>query len=164
MRKQVADVVSKLKPELRAQILIHYKGVMSIEEHKMSDWNTFSLVFQRAYQEGGSFDLDGKAYPDLSIVGGFQQWKRAGRRVKKGEHALYLSIPCMRGKAKPEDGAMILPADLGKIEERENSPYFKFVPVFDISQTEPIDAGENAIPAGRFQLTGETIEAEAVAI
>ena len=161
MRKAVADAVAKLTPEQRLQILEHYKGVMTIEERRLSEWNTWALCLQRVCQKNGNFEMNGDKLPDLSIVGGFKQWKSHGRRVKKGEKAIYIAVPCFHGKqAKPEDGAMILPDQLKSIEENEMNPYFKMVPMFDVSQTEPIDAALFAQP----QLMGETIEVEAVAM
>ena len=159
MRKAVAEAVAKLTPEQRSRILEHYKAVVTIEERKLSDWNTWALCMQRVVQKTGRFEIDGVGtLPDLSIVGGFNQWKNHGRRVKKGEHAIFIAVPCFKGaQAKPEDGALIVPSELKSIEERENSPYFKFVPMFHISQTEAAEGVETVYTP---QLVGETVDVE----
>ena len=64
----------------------------------------------------------------VSIVGGFQQWKKAGRIVKKGEKALAIFCPASQ---KAKEG------------ETTDSPTFFFTGnVFDISQTEPLTPSE----------------------
>lgn len=60
---------------------------------------------------------------DVSMVGGFRQWKAAGRNIKKGEHGLGIWIPTSKSK---EDNP----------EETETR--FFMGTVFDISQTEEI--------------------------
>jgi N-terminal domain of anti-restriction factor ArdC len=67
-----------------------------------------------------------------TIVGGYQQWLKAGRSVRKGCKALYMRLPVTyRKKDKAE------PAPT----ESETKPMgFKWVAVFDISQTEEVSA------------------------
>ena len=60
---------------------------------------------------------------------GFNQWKTAGRMVKKGEHAVYILIPLI-GRKKNE-----------KTGEDDSFLYgFKSAPVFKIESTEVFDA------------------------
>lgn len=57
---------------------------------------------------------------------GFQQWKKAGRQVKKGERAAHILVPCI-GKRKGDD------------EDRTFLYGFKSCPVFGIEQTDVIE-------------------------
>ncbi len=60
----------------------------------------------------------------LAQVGGFRQWKKAGRCVKKGEHAIgAIYVPMSRKKKN------------GTEDEKDNRVRFLLVPVFDVDQT-----------------------------
>ena len=63
-------------------------------------------------------------YPNATILGGYQQWQRAGKQVKKGSQGIGIWIPT-RKKAE-EDG------------EEEKTRFF-MVSMFDISQTEEME-------------------------
>ena len=77
-------------------------------------------------------------FPSASIVGGFRQWKKAGRCVRKGEHGI--GIWCPR---------------FNKLDnESEELEGFLFGTVFDVSQTEEIAEAQHA---------SEPLEALAVA-
>jgi len=86
----------------------------NIEGLTLSPHNQCMLAFQK---------------PDVTIVGGFRQWKRAGRTVKKGEHGLGIWIPRFVGEKK-EDGDT--ETEPGTLEG------FLFGTVFDVSQTEEV--------------------------
>ncbi|HOI31116.1 MAG TPA: ArdC-like ssDNA-binding domain-containing protein [Melioribacteraceae bacterium] len=58
-----------------------------------------------------------------TVVGGFKQWMKAGRSVKKGEHGAVILFP-----VGPKD-------DQGNLEDAEK---FYSATVFDISQTESL--------------------------
>lgn len=106
----MAKQIAAMSPEDRAALAA--QGVATIEGHALSLKNTLLLIMQRA---------------QVSVVGGFRQWKQAGRVVRKGEKALALWIPVTR-KETDESG-----------EETVN-PGFRLANVFDISQTEEITA------------------------
>lgn len=59
--------------------------------------------------------------PTATIVGGFRQWLKAGRVVRKGEHGHNLWVPCMRSA---NDNA-----------DQDQKPGFIIGTVFDVSQT-----------------------------
>ena len=59
--------------------------------------------------------------PEASAIASYRQWQDAGRQVRKGEQAIRILAPIFR---KNDDGTEKLS--------------FKSVPVFDISQTDPI--------------------------
>lgn len=72
----------------------------------------------------------------LAQVGGFRQWKRAGRSVRKGEHAVgCIYVPMVR-KGKEDQGA---DADAGE------SVRFRLVPMFAIEQTDLIGVEPEAL-------------------
>ena len=106
----MAKQIAAMSPEERAALAA--QGVATIEGHALSLKNTLLLIMQRA---------------QVSVVGGFRQWKQAGRVVRKGEKALALWIPITR-KETNESG-----------EETVN-PGFRIANVFDISQTEEMPA------------------------
>ena len=62
-----------------------------------------------------------------TVIGGFRQWKKAGRFVKKGESSKVIWAPI--GPRKTDE-------DKGEIAEDGERPNFVLVSVFDISQTE----------------------------
>ena len=62
---------------------------------------------------------------DVTIIGGFQQWRRQGRQVRKGEHST-MSIWVPKTAREQENGTAP--------DERR----FVLVAMFDISQTEEL--------------------------
>ena len=66
-----------------------------------------------------------------SVVGGFSQWRQAGRRVKKGEHGMGIWIPV----GKPKDEKEPEPSG----EKEKDRIHFVLGTVFSIEQTEPIE-------------------------
>lgn len=61
-----------------------------------------------------------------TVVGGFHQWRAAGRMVRKGEHGLSIWVPCLNKKESAGG------------EEIEGAGKLRFIMgvVFDISQTQ----------------------------
>ena len=106
LAKQIANMTPDDRAKLAAQ------SVLTIEGRTLSGKNQILLIMQRA---------------SVSVVGGFQQWRQAGRVVRKGEKALALWIPVSR-KETDESGAETV------------NPGFRIANVFDISQTEEITA------------------------
>jgi hypothetical protein len=87
--------------------------ISNVEGHTLSLRNTYLLLGQR---------------PTVSLVGGFRQWLAKGRCVRKGERALLIAIPCTVKADADSEGA------------EESRTYFKTASVFDVSQTDPIEA------------------------
>lgn len=107
--------------------------VTTVEGHVLSPTNTAMLYFQSA----------GKT---PTVVAGYNQWKKAGRQVKKGEHGSIIFAPGKNRKA--EEGA------------DEKDIFFFAVTVFDISQTEEItkkEAPSVALPLMSKELPPERI-------
>ena len=95
-------------------------GTITCEGHLLSPFNTCFLWTQA-----------GRA---LVQVGGCNQWRKVKRAVMKGQHAAgYIYVPIgnrTEEKAEGTDG-----------EEGNSRPFFKLVPVFDVSQTCEIEGG-----------------------
>lgn len=113
----LARQIAAMGPEARAELAARVNPT-TVDGHPLSVHNACLLAAQLA---------------SVTLVGGFRQWRRAGRRVRKGEHGLALWVPRAVGKAEaeaPEPEATAL--DIGA--ER---PRFLMGTVFDVSQTEP---------------------------
>lgn len=82
----------------------------------------------------GNCLLIAMAKPDATFVAGFSQWKRLGRRVKRGEHAIRIMAPCPIRFENPKTG------------EEENRLFFKTACVFDVSQTEGTSLPDFQVP------------------
>jgi len=95
-------------------------AVQTIEGRPLSPHNTCMVVSQL----GGG----------VSVVGGFRQWRQAGRTVRQGEHGA--AIWCRTGGAGETEGA--------EAAEAAAKPGFIMGTVFDIGQTEPLAAQSQA--------------------
>ena len=108
---QLARQIGKMTDEQRADLAAGMNGIATIEGRRLSLHNTCMLALQ---------------IPNASVVGGFQQWKRAGRMVMKGQHGAAIWIPL--GIPKAETAA----------ETAEGPVGFTLATVFDVAQTEDI--------------------------
>jgi len=116
--KELACKFANLSETQRLEVSRKMGEITTIEGHPLSLRNTFMLIYQR---------------PAVSMVGGFQQWRKAGRVVRKGEKSLLILVPSVK---KKEEGD----------KTEEGNPLFFFGGnVFDISQTDPIGAKEKAV-------------------
>ena len=109
--KTVADMTPEQKAKYNDRA-----PVMTAEGHALSPTNQIILIYQK---------------DDVSIVGGFQQWRNLGRAVTKGEAALAIWIP--RTEKKDES------KQPGEITEKDLHPGFFMGYVFDITQTHEIE-------------------------
>jgi len=143
--KTLCAIVKALPIEKRVLLASSY-GIRNPEGRELSIYNQCLLVHQNS---------------SVSIVGGFAQWKKLGRSVKKGSKALAIWVPCA-GNAQP---------DAPDANPDEDSKFFIIGNVFDISQTETEaertarEAGETlALPASPLALPyrGVAVEVEAV--
>jgi hypothetical protein len=113
--KALAARVAAMKPEER-EALASRVGVVTVEAHALSVKNS-CLVWMQS--------------PSASVVGGFGQWKKYGRQVRKGESGLMILVPVGFGKKN---------AATGEYEPADDDGKRGFIPgyVFDVSQTEPL--------------------------
>jgi hypothetical protein len=113
--KQLCAIVKALPVEKRVLLASSY-GIRNPEGRELSPFNQCLLVHQNS---------------SVSIVGGFQQWKKLGRSVKKGERSLAIWVPCGK-QAETANDASANP-------DTENDRFFILGSVFDITQTETDD-------------------------
>jgi len=114
--------VSELPEEKRIELAMKY-GFRTVEGRELSICNQLMIAMQ---------------IPNASVLGGFQQWKKNGRVVKKGEHGTMIWIPT----GKPSSST----APEAEPQGDEDSDGMRFITgtVFDISQTEEIQTTANA--------------------
>lgn len=106
LRKQLLELTAEKRQVLAAQGMI-----ATIEGRVLSLHNTLLVYLQSNGQTP-------------TVVGGYKQWKAAGRQVQRGQHGFTIFFPV---GPKDEDGDIIA-------AER-----FFTGTVFDISQTEAIE-------------------------
>ena len=114
LMRRLAQRVSKMTEDERVR-LVGEGWPVTIEGHRLSMHNACMLACQRQ---------------GVSVVGGFRQWRQAGRIVRKGEHGQAIWVPISNGKPEQD-------ADAERTEER---PRFILATVFDIAQTKPLAA------------------------
>lgn len=76
--------------------------------------------------------------PDATRVAGYRAWQALGRQVRKGEKSIRILAPCVGKVGETEDG-----------EDIRGLRGFRFVPVFDVSQTEGEPLAEFSMPEVR---------------
>jgi antirestriction protein ArdC len=100
----------------RTALALSLCEVVTVEGHVLSFHNACLLAMQT---------------PAATVVGGFQQWRRAGRTVRKGEHGAMIWAPTKRHGADDTPAA-----DNGsELAERR---HFIAVTVFDVAQTDAV--------------------------
>lgn len=114
----IRKTLSEMTEEQRTQLIEKFGIVTTIEGHPLTPHNTCLLYAQTE--------------KPVTIVGGFQQWRKAGRIVKKGEHSLLIFVPSQKEKENQNDAP------------QDEDVFFLVANVFDITQTEPIAQSEAA--------------------
>lgn len=109
--RELCQKVAKLSEEERKQLVAKIGSVITCEGHPLTANNTILLAYQA---------------DNISVVGGYQQWQKAGRQVTKGQRALGIWIPTQKDTQDQKEG------------EKEKGQTFIFGSVFDISQTEEL--------------------------
>ncbi len=107
--KKAFDVLTESQRNTLAGMVVY-----TCDGHQLSPTNTALLNFQN---------------PEVSIVGGFQQWRAQNRHVKKGEKAISIWIPLNKNGDTENTGSS------DEVSENDQV-YFRLQSVFDISQTE----------------------------
>jgi len=115
--RALARQVAGMSPEARAELAARVNPV-TVEGRPLSLHNACLLAAQLA---------------SVTLVGGFRQWRRAGRHVRKGEHGLALWVPRGTPKSEPNDP---------EADSEAERPRFLIGTVFDVSQTEADGDGE----------------------
>ena len=130
LAKQVSAMPVEERTALAQRI-----GLRTIEGHELSCFNACMVFMQR---------------PCASIVGGFQQWRRAGRMVRKGEHGAAIWVPV----GTPREG------EQGQDTPDLDDVRFVLGTVFDVSQTDAIsDKAVFGEPfPGPFGTVGQSVD------
>ncbi len=119
IRQVMQAYINKVKTmsEDDKEKLVELYGLKNPEGHTLSGFNHAIILAQ--WRE--------ETFP--SVLAGFRQWQRYGNTVKKGQHAVYIAVPLNRKKENDNEN-----------EDDENEKiFFSYKPVFDITQTIPID-------------------------
>ena len=115
---RIRKTLSEMSEEQRQAIAEKY-GIVTVEGHLLTPHNQCFLVAQSEI--------------NFTVVGGFQQWKKTGRIVRKGEHGFLILVP---SKTNQEQNSEMIFDD-------EDVRFFSAT-VFDVSQTEVIEKSEAA--------------------
>jgi len=115
---RIRKTLSEMTEEQR-QAIAEKDGFITVDGHLLTPHNQCFLVAQSEI--------------NFTVVGGFQQWKKTGRIVRKGEHGFLIFVP---SKAKQDENPEI-------VLDNEDVHFFTAT-VFDISQTEVIERSEAA--------------------
>ncbi|MEW6702692.1 MAG: ArdC-like ssDNA-binding domain-containing protein [Bacteroidota bacterium] len=115
---RIRKTLSEMSEEQRQAIADKF-GIVTVEGHLLTVHNQCFLVAQSEI--------------NFTVVGGFQQWKRVGRIVRRGEHGFLILVP---SKTNQEQNSEIISDD-------EVVKFFSAT-VFDISQTEVMAKSEVA--------------------
>src|SRR5215472_18956015 len=112
--RELAKRVSAMDGATR-ESLARKAGIRNLDGHELSLKNQCLLILQR---------------PNVSLVCGFRQWKKAGRSVAKGEQSLCIFVPVFDEKTPGAE----------KYEEGGSVDFFVTGNVFDVSQTRELSA------------------------
>ena len=88
--KALVEKVSAMSEEQKKALVERFGAVATVEGKVLSLHNSCMVISQCAEPE------------TTLLVGGYQQWLKAGRQVKKGEKALYILAPRMGKNDKDE--------------------------------------------------------------
>jgi len=113
----IRKTLSEMTEEQR-QAVADKLGIVTVDGHLLTPHNQCFLVAQSII--------------NFTVVGGYQQWKKAGRIVRKGEHGFLILVP---SKQKVEENSEM-------ISDEEDVRFYSAT-VFDISQTDLLASGES---------------------
>ena len=130
--RDIAKKIAAMSETERAAMVQNWPT--TIEGHALSAKNACLIAYQTLGGQGAT------------VLGGFRQWKKAGRFVRKGEGGMSIWIPLMR-KTKDANG--------DEINEEGERPNFGLATVFDISQTE--ETQEAIVTGGEGVILGDGI-------
>src|SRR5579863_46954 len=108
-----------------------------------AEWRRY-LEFQARFHRysTGNVILILSQCPEATRVAGFRAWQAHGRSVRKGERAIWILAPLVRSRQSD-------------IDEAERVFGFKWVPVFDVGQTDGAELPEACRPLAGEQGAGD---------
>jgi hypothetical protein len=123
MKRQITEAQRVASEERRARLRQIAKSIAEMPEAERA---ALAARISPVTVEGRTLSLHNACMvamqsPSATVLGGFQQWKQAGRQVRKGEHGIGIWIPRFEGKAAEDAGELA---------------GFIFGTVFDVSQTD----------------------------
>ena len=119
--RELANKIDAMTDDQRAELASRIPSVFNVEGVRYSANNTCLLSFQRE---------------NVTLVGGFQQWLKAGRCVRKGEKGLMIWV-----KVGKDNDATSAPTST---EQSDTSIRFIMGTVFDVTQTELVQVEQQA--------------------
>lgn len=122
--RELARRVSKMTEDERQAVIARMPAIVTIEGRALSAVNSILIGFQN---------------PRATIVGGFRQWIKHGRAVKKGEHGAVIWVPGGAGKAAEGSAAPAAPAGEAPADGGDGVRFLTGT-VFDVTQTAEIEA------------------------
>lgn len=124
-KTRINELVKKLSEfsDEQREIITQKFGIRNPEGHMLTGRNQ-SLLYLQA---------EGKP---LSVVGGFQQWKKYNRVVKKGERGYLIAVPSAVKKSNMV--FEINGSESTSVDAADEDIFFLWKAVFDISQTEEL--------------------------
>ncbi len=113
----IAKRVAEMSDTDKAAMTTKIGAVLTCEGRALSLHNTLMLILQ---------------IPNVSMVGGFRQWLKAGRAVKKGEHGAMIWV-----RTGNKEAASDMPTTDCPKPETPGTDESRFLigTVFDVSQT-----------------------------
>jgi len=111
----LVKTLASMKEEQRAELAGRLSGLATCEGHMLSPYNQALIAFQAGQTS-------------VTMLGGYNQWRKQGRQVRRGEHGFMIWIPT--GLPKESE---LEPGEQSSAEVR-----FLIGTVFDVSQTEEI--------------------------
>ena len=127
-----------MSAEQRTALAACLPGIATVEGRALSVFNACLIASQN---------------PQSTIVGGFRQWIKAGRAVRKGEHGMCIWVPLRQGADSD--------AEESGVNGDETSMRFILGTVFDVTQTQEIGTqADEAQPSEPVQVkpAGRPIE------
>lgn len=116
--RALAANIAKMNDAQRAELAARCP-VVTIEGRALSPFNQCMIAHQR---------------PSATVVGGFRQWLKAGRSVRKGEHGAGIWVPI---STRPDGSETQAPENPDAITTEAGARCnFTVGTVFDVSQTE----------------------------
>jgi hypothetical protein len=117
--QELVNQLAKMDDQQRASFTAKMPAVITVEGHALSITNAILCVMQRA---------------NITVVGGFKQWRATGRAVRKGEHGLMIWFPKAKAGEAADDAQQV-----GTATDTRGEVRFLVGYVFDVTQTEPIE-------------------------
>lgn len=119
--RELAGKIGRMTPAERGALAARLPCIATVEGRSLSPFNQCLIAAQ---------------CPTATLVGGFRQWIKAGRAVRKGEHGLALWVPTF---AKADPGKLD-----GETSSADSETHFIMGTVFDVSQTDEIQIEQAA--------------------